>query len=171
MTLFFNYLIVCDYTQLPSKISVRQTNKFLFYKFKILIGVIFITMYIQSIGSETSNIELCPTTSSAMLFGDFYILDEDFFISTVFLAVRNSYLSHFFSFRNNFIKAVRFLSFQLLKYIIIYTIIINIFIYIIYFISFYYQFDLFCNVIPEGQSNDNLPMDPVRWWPSGVPQG
>lgn len=31
--------------------------------------------------------------------------------------------------------------------------------------------DLFSNVIPSGDKNDSIPMDPVRWWPSGVPQG
>ena len=30
--------------------------------------------------------------------------------------------------------------------------------------------DSVLNVMPQGSANDNVPMDPVRWWPSGVPQ-
>jgi hypothetical protein len=178
--LFFrrsNYLIVCGCTQLPSKVSVQKKQTYRFYKFKFLIGVIFITMYIQSIGSGIYYIDLYSTTPSAMPLVECNPLDEDFFISTIFLACRNSY--HLFrnKYNNIFNKIIIFLI-KLLKYIIIYTIIINILLQLTYFISLYYPhtpnlgvLDLFLNFIPDGKSNDTLPMDPVRWWPSGVPQG
>jgi len=59
----------------------------------------------------------------------------------------------------------------ILTYIIIFLILINILIGIIDIYSHYYTVELYSNVIPEGDKNDNSPMDPVRWWPSGVPQG
>lgn len=56
-----------------------------------------------------------------------------------------------------------------------YIIILYILSYIIFFIlqnySYFSNPDLFSYVIPNGDKNDSIPMDPVRWWPSGVPQG
>jgi hypothetical protein len=60
---------------------------------------------------------------------------------------------------------------NILKYIILFYILINILLFLINFYSHYYTIDLFSNVLPSGEKNDSIPMDPVRWWPSGVPQG
>ena len=59
----------------------------------------------------------------------------------------------------------------ILKYIILFLILFNILLFVIDIYSTYYTIDLFYNVIPSGDKNDSIPVDPVRWWPSGVPQG
>ena len=60
---------------------------------------------------------------------------------------------------------------NILTNLIIFILIINIIIGIVDIYSYYYTIELYSNVIPEGDQNDTTPMDPVRWWPSGVPQG
>jgi len=49
--------------------------------------------------------------------------------------------------------------------------VLNIILYIYDIYSHYYTIDLFSYLIPSGDKNDSMAMDPVRWWPSGVPQG
>lgn len=34
----------------------------------------------------------------------------------------------------------------------------------------FFHGDMWCKVIPDGIKDDKVPMDPVGWWPSGVPQ-
>jgi hypothetical protein len=60
---------------------------------------------------------------------------------------------------------------HILGYLILLSIFID-FLYLAY--NFYNNWsDLIANphFIPNGESNNNLPMDPLRWYPGGVPQG
>lgn len=57
-----------------------------------------------------------------------------------------------------------------LKYIIISLILISILLSIIDVYTHWEPIQLYCKAIPSGDKNDLLPMDPVRLWPSGVPQ-
>src|SRR6267154_1967485 len=61
--------------------------------------------------------------------------------------------------------------FKILKYLILFLILINILLLIYDIYSQCYISECICHVIPAGDKNDSVPMDPVRWWPSGVPQG
>jgi len=60
--------------------------------------------------------------------------------------------------------------FNILIYLILFLILINI-LFCLFDIYSLDRFELFSNVLPQGDPNDQIPMDPVRWWPSGVPQG
>jgi hypothetical protein len=60
---------------------------------------------------------------------------------------------------------------NILTYIILFLIFFNLLLYIIDIYSYYYTYELYSNVLPLGDKNDNTPMDIVRWWPSGVTQG
>lgn len=60
---------------------------------------------------------------------------------------------------------------NILTYIMLIFILINILLFIYDIYSHSYAIELLCNIIPDGVNNDKIPMDPVRWWPSGVPQG
>lgn len=62
-------------------------------------------------------------------------------------------------------------SSSLVVSIILFFIFITLLLYIIDIYSYYYTYELYSNVLPNGDKNDSTPMDPVRWWPSGVPQG
>lgn len=59
----------------------------------------------------------------------------------------------------------------MLKYVILFYFLLNTLLFLVDLYSQFYNFELLSNYVPSGDKNDNLPMDPVRWWPSGVPQG
>nr|AYM32774.1 hypothetical protein DXG00_000016 [Termitomyces sp.] len=56
---------------------------------------------------------------------------------------------------------------------------VSLFIFLFLIDIFFYIYELysevnniyFLNILPQGESNYSVPMDPPRWWPSGVPQG
>ena len=58
-----------------------------------------------------------------------------------------------------------------LVYFILFICIYNISFCIMDIYSQYYSVEWYFNMMPGGDKNDSYPMDPVRWWPSGVPQG
>jgi hypothetical protein len=60
---------------------------------------------------------------------------------------------------------------DILIYIILFIFLINILLCLIDSYSYYNTIEVYSNVLPGGDKNDSSPMDPVRWWPSGVPQG
>lgn len=72
---------------------------------------------------------------------------------------------------NSKLKFYTIVLVQILSYLILLSIFIN-FLFLVY--NFYSNWsDIIANpqlFIPNGESN-NLPMDPVRWYPAGVPQG
>jgi hypothetical protein len=75
---------------------------------------------------------------------------------------------HFF-----YITFKRFLNiplFTLFIYIYFFIAIINLFLFMFDIYLHSGNIELLSTAIPQGEANNNLPMDPVRWWPSGVPQ-
>jgi hypothetical protein len=60
---------------------------------------------------------------------------------------------------------------NILKCIILFYILIYILLNLIDIYSHYFTIDLFSKVLPSVEKIDSIPMYPVRWWPSGVPQG
>ena len=166
--------------------------------FLIYFGVLaFNTLYIQSIGSEIGLYSLLAHLPKFKLFNIFDIqCFNDIIHSFVLFGfnLKNNRVFTFFesvysNFKDKFtssdpansnFKSALQVDYNLKNHII------NIFIYIIllYFIinTIYCISDLYgyyMNTefmsrhidIPTGQANDKVEMDPVRWWPSGVPQG
>jgi hypothetical protein len=66
-------------------------------------------------------------------------------------------------------KIIKYLI-NILKHIIVFAILINIISFLVFILYHYCNMNLFTYAIPSGEVNNNLPMDPVRWWPSGIPQ-
>jgi len=60
--------------------------------------------------------------------------------------------------------------FNIFKYVILFLILIKLLCFSSHLYS-HYNIDLLSYVIPSGEGNSNGNVDPVRWWPSGVPQG
>lgn len=60
---------------------------------------------------------------------------------------------------------------NIVKYIILFIILFNILLIVIDIYSSFYTIEMCPHFIPSGDKNDAIPVDPVRWWPSGVPQG
>jgi len=84
------------------------------------------------------------------------------------ISIGNSFFSYNFTTKNNTLS--KYLV-NILTYIILFFFLINILLCLIDIYSYYYTIELYSNVLPVGDKNDSTPMDPVRWWPSGVPQG
>ena len=55
-------------------------------------------------------------------------------------------------------------------YIILFIFLFKILYFVIQNLSSFYFFDVCLHDIPSGDVNDKIHVDPVRWWPSGVPQ-
>ena len=102
-----------------------------------------------------------------------------YFLCFIFLLTTTTNIMNNFKIKipNSGIKILNKLSiylFNIFKFIILFYIFINIFSFVTGIFSYLSQIfgvDLVSYVIPNGESTD-LPnkVDPVRWWPSGVPQ-
>nr|AYE93238.1 hypothetical protein C0995_000067 [Termitomyces sp.]AYE93254.1 hypothetical protein C0995_000066 [Termitomyces sp.] len=86
------------------------------------------------------------------------------------LAISNSCLSQILKIKTSFIGWVTFHFVEILIFLFIFLFIIDRLFHIYELYSQGYS-NYYLNILPQGESSDSVPMDPPRWWPSGVPQG
>nr|UZS78016.1 hypothetical protein [Lentinula edodes] len=86
-------------------------------------------------------------------------------------------LNNYFNTKTKLFKVINIFSIYLVnifKYIILFLILSNILLFLFDIFSYFdylWMKDLVSYVIPSGESSSSGNVDPVRWWPSGVPQG
>ena len=92
------------------------------------------------------------------------------FSNPVIIVLNNYFNTKFFKVNNKFsIYLV-----NIFKYIILFLILINILLFVLDTLSYFYsikKFDFVSFAVPSGEGSSTGSVDPVRWWPSGVPQG